>query len=129
MFMSLSISVWAALAAAVTPVHIAVMRWCMPTPRTKLNMSFGPLVSGIVLLMSALVKGYSPALTLFLYSGILITFIIMLAPVRKRISAGILEQEKNPLEKVSPDMGALWWCCLSGMACVIALIYPLYAMK
>jgi hypothetical protein len=120
-FLSLPTLAWAAIAVAVTPVHIALMRWSMPTPRGKTSVSFIPLVLGSTLLLFALAKSYSLAVTLYLYAAILLTFLVMIVPVRKWVAADILKQEQNPDIKVKVHTPSLVWITFS-MFVMIAVV-------
>ncbi|MEV6673561.1 hypothetical protein [Streptomyces sp. NPDC051162] len=122
MFLHLSTYAWALIAAVITPIHFSVMRWCMPTAKSKRSISFMPLVGGLFLWASAAVKGFTAAETLFLYSSVLAIFVIAFAPVRKRIAADILEQEQNPGIKVQPNVFALWWIAMSMTIATLAVI-------
>jgi hypothetical protein len=120
-FLSLPTLAWAAIAAAVTPLHIALMRWSMPTPKGKTSVSFIPLVLGAALLLFALAESYSFAVTLYLYAAILLTFLVMIVPVRKWVAADILEQERNPDIKVKVHTPSLVWITFS-MFVMIAIV-------
>ena len=122
MFLHLSTYAWTLIAVVVTPIHFSVMRLCMPTAKSKKSVSFMPLVGGLFLWASAVVKGFTAAETLFLYSSILLIFVIAFAPVRKRIAADILEQEQNPGIKVQPNMLAMWWIAMSIGITMLAVI-------
>ncbi|MFJ9006503.1 hypothetical protein [Streptomyces canus] len=113
MFLHLPMYAWALVSAAVTPAHIALMRWSMPTRKGKRSVSFIPLALGATLLMYALAKSYSFSVTLYLYSSILMMFVIMIVPVRKRVAAEILEQEEHPDIKVKVDALSLVWITFS----------------
>ncbi|MFI2432475.1 hypothetical protein [Streptomyces sp. NPDC018693] len=113
MFLSLPTYAWFAIAAATTPLHIAVMRWAMPTPKGKKSVSFIPAVLGATLLLYALAKSYSLAVTLYLYTAILLMFVIMIAPVKKWVAADILRQEQNPDIKVKLHTPSLLWITFS----------------
>ncbi|MFF0090741.1 hypothetical protein [Streptomyces canus] len=113
MFLHLPAYAWILIAAVVTPAHIALMRWAMPTPKGKRSVTFIPLVLGAVLLMYAVVKSYSFSVTLYLYSSVLIMFLAMILPVRKRVASEILEQEENPDIKVKVDTLSLVWITFS----------------
>ncbi|WP_432133248.1 MULTISPECIES: hypothetical protein [unclassified Streptomyces] len=104
---------WFLIAAAVTPLHIAVMRWAMPTPSGKKSVSFIPVVLGATLLLFAVVKSYSVATTLYFYSATLLIFVVMVAPVRNRVAADILKQEQNPDIKVKLNTLSLVWVTFS----------------
>ncbi|MDR2987998.1 MAG: hypothetical protein LBV34_24490 [Nocardiopsaceae bacterium] len=119
----LTTDVWVLIATASTVINIVAMRWCMPTPKAKRQISFAPLAGCIFLVPVAATKGYSLSHSLYMYSFGLLMFVIMLAPVRKKVAADILEQEKNPWIKVSPNIAALWWIGLSFTACTAAMIY------
>lgn len=75
------------------------------------------------LVPTAAVKGYSASFTLYIYSCGLLMFIVMLAPVRKKVAADILEQERNPWIKVAPNMASMWWFGLSATGCIAAMLY------
>ncbi|MFD4613561.1 hypothetical protein ACFWOT_36985 [Streptomyces sp. NPDC058440] len=114
---------WGLIAAVTTIVYIAAVRWCMPTPKTKRRMSFAPLAGCVYLVPAAAIKDYSVSLTLYLYSSVLLTFVIMMVPARKRIAADILEQEQNPGIKVQVNTATLWWLGLSLTGCIAAMVY------
>ncbi|MEU8123381.1 hypothetical protein AB0C21_32100 [Spirillospora sp. NPDC049024] len=113
MFLHLPAYVWVLVAALLTPAHIAFMRYAMPTPKGKKSVSFIPLVLGAAMLMSAAVKGYSFSVTLYWYSAVLLIFVIMIAPVRRRVAADILRQEQTPDIKVKVDKVSLVWITFS----------------
>ncbi|MFC9058110.1 hypothetical protein ACFTXB_08640 [Streptomyces sp. NPDC057074] len=118
MFLSLPVYAWAAVAVAVTPVHIALMRWTMPTPKGKKSVSFIPLVLAPVMLSYALARSYSLSVTLYFYVAILLTFVVMIAPVKKWVSADIVEQERNPSADVKVHTPSLVWITFS-MLCMV----------
>lgn len=106
-----------------TAVFVVTLRWCMPTPKAKRQISFAPLAGSMFLVPTAAVKGYSASFTLYIYSCGLLMFIVMLAPVRKKVAADILEQERNPWIKVAPNMASMWWFGLSATGCIAAMLY------
>jgi hypothetical protein len=114
---------WFLIAAVTTVIHIVAMRWCMPTPKAKRQISFAPLAGCVFLVPTAAVKDYSLSFTLYVYISGLLMFVIMLVPVRKRVAADISEQEQNPWTKVQPDTFAMWWIALSAMGCIAGSIY------
>lgn len=114
---------WIVIAGVATIVYLAAMRWCMPTPKAKRYISFAPLAGLVFLVPNAAVKGYSVPFTLYLYSCVLLTFVIMLVPVKKKVAADILEQEQKPWEKVPLNMASLYWIAFSFTGCAIAMIY------
>ncbi|GAA5069743.1 hypothetical protein [Streptomyces similanensis] len=114
---------WTLIATGTTIVYLVAMRWCMPTPKAKRRMSFAPLAGCVFLVPTAAAKGYSVPFTLYLYSCVLLTIVIILAPVRKRVSADILEQEQNPWIKVQASSAVLWWIGLSFAGCTAAMLY------
>lgn len=113
MFLSLPTYAWALVALAVTPLHIALMRWSMPTPKGKKSVSFIPLALGPVLALHAMVKDYPLSVTLYLYASILLILLIMIVPVRKWVAADILKQEQNPDIKVKLHGPSLAWITFS----------------
>lgn len=113
MFLSLPTYAWIVVALAVTPLHIALMRWSMPTPKGKKSVSFIPLVLGPVLVLYALAEDYSLSVTLYLYTSILLVFLVTIVPVRKWVAADILRQEQNPDIKVKPHGPSTAWIILS----------------
>ncbi|WP_018564765.1 hypothetical protein [Streptomyces sp. PsTaAH-124] len=119
----LTTSGWVVVAGATTLVYLGATRWCMPTPRAKRSISFAPLGGSVFLVPTALVKGYSAALTLYLYSCVLLMLVIMLVPVRKRVAADILEQERNPMTKVPLNAVSVWWLGLSLAGSIAAMLY------
>ncbi|CAL9521171.1 hypothetical protein OIE78_14810 [Streptomyces cellulosae] len=124
MFLSLPTAVWILVALAVTPLHVALMRWSMPTPKGKKSVSFIPVVLGPVLVLYALVKGYSLSVTLYLYASVLLIFVVMIVPVRKWVAADILRQEQNPDVKVKPHGPSTAWIMFSmivSMAVVVGV--------
>ena len=124
MFLSLPTAVWILVALAVTPLHVALMRWSMPTPKGKKSVSFIPFVLGPVLVLYALVKGYSLSVTLYLYASVLLIFVVMIVPVRKWVAADILRQEQNPDVKVKPHGPSTAWIMFSmivSMAVVVGV--------
>ncbi|MEU3899476.1 hypothetical protein [Streptomyces sp. NPDC045251] len=121
MFLSVPVYAWVAVAAAVTPLHIALMRWAMPTPKGKKSVSFIPLVLGPVMLLYALVRSYSLSVTLYFYTAILLIFLVMIVPVRKWVSADILKQEQNPDAQVKLHTPSFIWIIFS-MFCTVGLV-------
>ncbi len=113
---------WVLVAGVTTIIFVVAMRWCMPTPKTKRRISLAPLAGCVFLAPAAVVKGYSASYTLYLYSCVLLTFVIMLVPVRKKIAADILEQEQKPWEKVPFNMASFYWIAYSFTGCVIAML-------
>ncbi|MCH0571522.1 hypothetical protein I3F60_20010 [Streptomyces sp. MUM 136J] len=113
MFLSLPTFAWVAIAAAITLIHVALMRWTMPTPKGKKSVSFIPPVLGVTMVMYAVAKNYSFSVTLYLYSSILLMFVIMIVPVKKWVAADILKQEQNPDIKVKVHAPSLVWITFS----------------
>ncbi|MET7988304.1 MULTISPECIES: hypothetical protein [unclassified Streptomyces] len=113
---------WVLIAGVTTIIYTVAMRWCMPTPKTKRRISFAPLGGSVFLVPTAVVKGYSASFTLYLYSCVLLTFVIMLVPVRKRVAADILEQEQKPWDKVPFNTASLYWVIFSFTGCIIAML-------
>lgn len=114
---------WVLVSAGATVVYMTAMRWAMPTPKAKLRMALAPLAGWLFLLPNAAVKGYSVAHTLFVYSGVLLMFVIMLVPVAKRVAADIAEQEEKPWEKVPLNTFSLYWILGSATVCIGAGAY------
>ncbi|MET7893882.1 hypothetical protein ACGFY3_26180 [Streptomyces mirabilis] len=117
---------WVLIAGVVTIVHVAAMRWCMPTPKTKQRITLAPFVGLILLVPNAMVKGYSFSFTLYLYCCVLLGFIVLLVPVRKKIMADTLEQEQKPWDKVPLNTVTLYWMPISITVCIIGavLLWP-----
>jgi hypothetical protein len=113
---------WILIAAVVTVIYVAVMRWCMPTPKAKRRVSLAPLAGWVFLLPNAAVKGYSVSHTLYFYSCALLMFVIMLGPVGKRVAADILEQEQKPWTKVPPNTVSLYWMGFSAVGCIVGVV-------
>ncbi|MHC0432528.1 hypothetical protein ACX6XY_20460 [Streptomyces sp. O3] len=122
MFLSLPAYAWGVVAAIVTVLHIALMRWSMPTPKGKRSVSFIPLVLGGTLMASALAKGFSLSVTLYLYASCLLAFLIGIVPVKKWVAADILKQEQNPDIKVKPHTPSLVWMLSSMLLSVFVMI-------
>ncbi|MCT9104480.1 hypothetical protein ACFWD7_21380 [Streptomyces mirabilis] len=120
---------WVLIAGAVTIVYVVAMRWCMPTPEAKQRISVAPFVGLVFLVPTAVVRGYSFSHTLYLYSCVLLMFVIMLVPVRKRVMADIVEQQQKPWAKVPADTVSLYWVAFSATGCAIAMIclWPVFA--
>lgn len=121
MFLSVPTYTWVAIAVAVTPVHITLMRWAMPTPKGKKSVSFIPLVLGPVMLLYALARSYSLSVTLYFYAAVLLTFLVMIVPVKKWVSADILKQEQNPDTQVKLHTPSLIWIIFS-MFCMVGVV-------
>lgn len=113
---------WWLIAAGVTVVYTAAMYWCMPTPKAKQRMFVAPLVGWVFLLPDAVVKGYSVSHTLYFYSCVLTMFVIMLAPVAKRVAADIAEQEEKPWAKVPLNTFSLYWMAGSATASAVGVV-------
>ncbi|MFF1839665.1 hypothetical protein ACFVXE_36705 [Streptomyces sp. NPDC058231] len=120
---------WWLIAVGATVVYMAAMYWCMPTPKAKRRMFIAPLAGWMFLLPDATIKGYSVSHTLYFYSCVLMMFVIMLAPVAKRVGADIAEQEEKPWDKVPLNTFSLYWMVGSATACVTGVVYlwPLLA--
>ncbi|GAB7106977.1 membrane protein [Streptomyces phaeofaciens JCM 4814] len=114
---------WWSIAAGVTVVYMGAMHWCMPTPKARRSMFVAPLAGWIFLLPNAAIKGYSVSHTLFIYSGVLVMFIVMLVPVAKKVAADIAEQEQKPWDKVPLNAFSLYWMVGSATGCVAAVAY------
>ncbi|MEU6479902.1 hypothetical protein ABZ858_24050 [Streptomyces sp. NPDC047017] len=114
---------WVVIAAGTTIVYMVATRWCMPTPKAKRQISFAPLGGCVFLVPSAAVKGYSVSFTLYSYSCVLLMIVVLLVPVRKRVAADVLEQERNPWTKVQLNSVSLWWIGLSLAAGIAAMLY------
>ncbi|MFF0787861.1 hypothetical protein [Streptomyces spiralis] len=114
---------WVLISCAATLVYVVAMRWCMPTPQAKLRISVAPFVGLVFLVPTAMARGYSLSHTLYLYSCVLLTFVVMLVPVRKRVMADIVEQQQKPWEKVPFNTVSLYWVTFSATGCIIAMIY------
>ncbi|MFF3578424.1 hypothetical protein [Streptomyces mirabilis] len=117
---------WVLIAGVVTIVHVAAMRWCMPTPKTKQRITLAPFVGLILLVPNAMVKGYSFSFTLYLYCCVLLGFIVLLVPVRKKVMADTLEQAQKPWDKVPLNTVTLYWMPISITVCIIGavLLWP-----
>lgn len=113
---------WVLVAAVATVVHLVAMRWCMPTPKARRQTSLAPLAGCVFLVPAAAARGYSVSFTLYLYSCGLLMFVIMLAPVGKKVAADILEQERNPLTKVPLNAFSLYWIAISATGCIAAMV-------
>lgn len=120
---------WWLVAGGVTVVYMAAMYWCMPTVKAKRRMIVAPLAGWAFLLPNAAVKGYSVSQTLYLYSSVLVMFVIMLVPVAKRVASDIAEQEAKPWEKVPLNTFSLYWMLGSATACIAgaAFLWPFLA--
>ncbi|MFF1601389.1 hypothetical protein ACFVYV_28410 [Streptomyces mirabilis] len=117
---------WVLIAGVVTIVHVAAMRWCMPTPKTKQRITLAPFAGLILLVPNAMVKGYSLSFTLYLYCCVLLGFVVLLVPVRKKVMADTLEQEQKPWDKVPLNTATLYWMPISITVCIIGavLLWP-----
>ncbi|MGW4546725.1 hypothetical protein ACWEN4_10150 [Streptomyces violaceorubidus] len=117
---------WSLLAAGVTVLYAAAMHWCMPTPTARVRAFAAPLAGWVFLLPSAMVKGYSVERTLYLYSGVLLTILVVLVPTARRVAADIKEQEDKPWDKVPLNTFSLYWMIGSGTACTAlgAYLWP-----
>lgn len=114
---------WLLIAVGVTVVYMAAMYWCMPTPKARRRMFVAPLVGWIFLLPNAAIKGYSVSHTLYFYSCALVMFVIMLAPVAKKVAANIAEQEEKPWDKVPLNSFSLYWMVGSATGCGAGMAY------
>ncbi|MFJ3821759.1 hypothetical protein [Streptomyces nodosus] len=114
---------WVLVAAVSTVIYLVATRWCMPTPKAKRSMSLAPPAGCLFLVPSAAAKGYSVSLTLYLYSCVLLTLVVMLVPVRKKVAADILEQEQKPWVKVPLNTFTWYWIPLSLTGCLAAMVY------
>lgn len=123
MSLHLTTADWVVIAGVSTIIFMVAMRWCMPTPKSKRQISFVPLGGSAFLLSRAVVEEYSASFTLYLYSCILLTFVIMLAPIGKRVAADTLEQEQKPWDKVPLNTFSLYWFAFSSTGCIIAMVY------
>ncbi|MCX5096625.1 hypothetical protein OOK36_49530 [Streptomyces sp. NBC_00365] len=123
MSLHLSTDDWVAIAGVSTIINMVALRWCMPTPKAKRQISFLPLGGSVLLVSSAVAEGYSASFTLYLYSCILLTFVVILAPVGKRVAADILEQEQKPWDKVPLNTFSLYWVAFSSTGCIVAMLY------
>ncbi|MDX3322358.1 hypothetical protein PV415_36270 [Streptomyces sp. ME03-5684b] len=117
MSVRLSTEGWWLIAFGATVVYTAAMYWCMPTSKARLRMFAAPLAGWLFLLPNATVKGYSVPHTLYIYSGVLLTFVVMLAPIARKVAADIREQEEKPWDKVPLNTFSLYWMIGSGTAC------------
>lgn len=113
---------WVLVAGAATVVFVVAMRWCMPTPEAKQRVSVAPFAGLVFLVPAAVARGYSLSHTLYLYSCVLLMFVIMLVPVRNRVMADIVEQQQKPWEKVPFNTVSLYWVTFSATGCIIAMI-------
>ncbi|WP_399886826.1 hypothetical protein ACGH7X_20365 [Streptomyces sp. BBFR51] len=114
---------WWLVASGVTVVYAATMYWCMPTPKAKLRMFLAPLVGWLYLVPNAAFEGYSVPQTLYFYSSALMTFVIMLAPIAKKVAADIKEQEEKPWDNVPVNTFSLYWMIGSATACIAGVAY------
>lgn len=114
---------WIVIAGVSTVIHMVAMRWCMPTPKAKRQISFVPLGGSVLLVSNAAVEGYSASFTLYLYSCLLLAFVVMLVPVGKRVAADTLEQEQKPWDKVPLNTFSLYWFAFSSTGCIVAMLY------
>ncbi|OSC72429.1 hypothetical protein B5181_03530 [Streptomyces sp. 4F] len=95
----------------------------MPTPKARLRTVLAPIAGWVFLIPNAAVKGYSVAHTLYIYSGVLLAFVIMFAPVAKKVAADIAEQEEKPWDKVPLNTLSLYWMLGSATVCIGAGAY------
>ncbi|WP_238426429.1 hypothetical protein [Streptomyces adustus] len=109
---------WGLIAAGVTVVYMAAMYRCMPTQKAKWRMVIAPLAGWVFLLPNAAIKGYSVSHTLYVYSGVLMMFVIMFVPVAKRVASDIGEQEEKPWSKVPVNTFALYWMIGAATVCI-----------
>lgn len=114
---------WVLIAGVTTIIYTVAMRWCMPTPKAKRQISFVPLGGSVLLVSNAAVEGYSASFTLYLYSCLLLAFVVMLVPVGKRVAADTLEQEQKPWDKVPLNTFSLYWFAFSSTGCIVAMLY------
>ncbi|MGW0084289.1 hypothetical protein [Streptomyces sp. NPDC003393] len=114
---------WWLIAAGATVVYMVTMYWCMPTPKAKRRMVIAPLVGWMFLFPNAAIKGYSVSHTLYFYSCALVMFVVMLAPVAKKVASDIAEQEAKPWEKVPLNTFSLYWMAGSATACIVGVVY------
>jgi hypothetical protein len=114
---------WVLIAAVSTVINIVVMRWCIPTPKAKRQISLAPLASCVFLVPTAAAKSYSLSFTLYIYSSGLLMFVIMLMPIRKRVAADITEQEQKPWDKVPLNTFSLYWIAVSITVCAGGMAY------
>ncbi|MFD8204664.1 hypothetical protein [Streptomyces sp. NPDC059701] len=119
----LSTGHWTAISVGATVVYAAAMLWAMPTPKARRRMVLAPLVGWLFLLPNAAVKGYSVPRTLYVYSGVLLMFVIMFVPVAKKMAADIAEQEEKPWDKVPLNTFSLYWILGSATICTGAGAY------
>ncbi|MGW1463150.1 hypothetical protein ACWCPT_02175 [Streptomyces sp. NPDC002308] len=122
MLSHLSNGAWWTVAAVVTAVYLAAMNRIMPTRQARLRMFLAPVVGLIFLLPTAAVRGYSVPVTLYVYSAVLVTFVVALVPVAKRVGADIAEQEQNPWRKVPLNTFSLYWMLGTFTVCGAAAI-------
>ncbi|WP_406376436.1 hypothetical protein OG788_43715 [Streptomyces sp. NBC_00647] len=113
---------WVVIAGVITVIYTVAMRWCMPTPKAKRLISFAPLAGSVFLVPSAATKGYSASFTLYLYSCVLLMFVIMLVPIKNRVAADILEQEQKPWDTVPFNSASLYWIAFSFTGCTVAML-------
>ncbi|MFC7818270.1 hypothetical protein ACFUTR_26985 [Streptomyces sp. NPDC057367] len=109
---------WLLVSAGATVVYMATMAWIMPTPKARLRTVLAPFAGWVFLIPNAAVKGYSVDHTLYIYSGVLLMFVIMFAPVAKRVAADIAEQEEKPWDKVPLNSFSLYWMLGSATVCI-----------
>ncbi|MEU6339618.1 hypothetical protein ABZ883_01505 [Streptomyces sp. NPDC046977] len=121
MFLNLSVYAWVVIAVVVTAFHVVMMRWSMPTPRAKKSVSFIPVAAVPVVLIRAIFASAPLSVTLYLYSATMLIFVIVIAPVRKRVAADILKQEQNPGVKVKADTLSLVWITFSLVVSVVVV--------
>ncbi|MCX5399099.1 hypothetical protein [Streptomyces sp. NBC_00102] len=122
MLSHLTTGAWWTIATFVTVVYLAAMHWTMPTPKARRRMFLAPAAGWIFLLPQAVIKGYSVPETLYVYSTVLVTFVVALTPVAKRVGADIAEQERNPWRKVPLNTFSLYWCLGALAVCGTAAI-------
>ncbi|WP_328719930.1 hypothetical protein OHT52_10840 [Streptomyces sp. NBC_00247] len=122
MLSQLATSAWWLISVGVTVVYLATMLRVMPTPKSRRSMALAPVAGWAFLVPNAVVKGYPVAFTLYLYCAVLVTFVVMLAPVAKRVGADIAEQERAPWRKVPLNTFSLYWILGSAGVCMVAAI-------
>ncbi|MFI6939601.1 hypothetical protein ACIBI4_10030 [Streptomyces sp. NPDC050418] len=119
-FLSLSTAAWCAVAAVITPVFIVLMRWTMPTAGGKRSVSLIPPAAGAGLAAMGLVGKDPLPVILYLYSALLLIFLIGFVPVRKWVYADTLRQAKNPDVKVQMHTPSLLWMVFSMLVAAVA---------
>ncbi|MGJ5890831.1 hypothetical protein ACSCBZ_02625 [Streptomyces niveiscabiei] len=111
MFLSLSGGMWLLIAACATVVNIVGMRWTIQIPEYRKRQVWIPVIAAIGIGAFGLRGGGTLGQVLFLYTSVLFIPLVLLAPIRGRVTRDHYRWKEDPTTKAST--GVVVWILVS----------------